>query len=138
MSTMSTKTRCPRCSPFSPFPTKPVFPKQPPCPPCPPVSHVHHVLHVLHVHHVHHAYHVYHVSRYVHYPRAYETVHSMMYKVVPQRGKKSRANIFHCKPPNIGAKITVLTRAFKRYVIFDVVKLDAQCLVSFCNTIQMS
>ena len=52
------------------------------------------------------------------YCNLYETVHSMKYKVVPQHWKQSRVNIFHCNPPNIGAKITVLTRAFKRYVIW--------------------
>ena len=36
---------------------------------------------------------------------------------IPSNPEKFRANIFHCNPPNIGAKITVLRRAFKRYVI---------------------
>ena len=42
----------------------------------------------------------------------------------PQRWKKSRDYISHCNPPNIGTKITVLMRAFKRYVIWpDLIRL---------------
>ena len=48
----------------------------------------------------------------------YVRVHPKRSTSYPQRWKKSRAYIFHSNPPNIGAKMTVLTRAFKWYVIW--------------------
>ena len=48
----------------------------------------------------------------------YERLHPKRSTSYPQRWKKSRAYILYYNPPNIGANMTVLMRAFKWYVIW--------------------
>ena len=44
---------------------------------------------------------------------SYERLHPKRSTSYPQRWEKCWAFIFHCNPPNIGTKMTVLMRAFK-------------------------